>query len=118
VIARGDIRWASLGEPTGSGPGYRRPVVDDAVATIDAFLADGRDVVVHCHHGASRTGPVLRAADASTRMGRTQGEVVCGRTLAAAQSVERVVYRAAGDLALTEDLRFEPTRGESCLNTR
>ncbi|MBG7605829.1 MAG: dual specificity protein phosphatase family protein [Actinobacteria bacterium] len=61
VIARGDIRWASLGEPAGSGPGYRRPVVDDAVATIDAFLADGRDVVVHCHHGASRTGPVLRA---------------------------------------------------------
>ena len=36
-------------------------VVDDAVATIDAFLAEGREVVVHCHHGQSRTGFVLRA---------------------------------------------------------
>ncbi len=36
-------------------------VVDDAVATVDAFLAEGRQVVVHCHGGASRTGLVLRA---------------------------------------------------------
>jgi ADP-ribosyl-[dinitrogen reductase] hydrolase len=36
-------------------------VVADVVATIDAFLAEGRDVLVHCHHGASRTGLVLRA---------------------------------------------------------
>ena len=35
--------------------------VDDAVASIDAFLAEGRPVVVHCHGGASRTGLVLRA---------------------------------------------------------
>ena len=27
VIARGDVWWAELGEPVGSGPGYRRPVV-------------------------------------------------------------------------------------------
>lgn len=27
AIAQGDIWWAELGEPTGSGPGYRRPVV-------------------------------------------------------------------------------------------
>jgi mRNA interferase MazF len=27
VIRRGEIWWASLGEPRGSGPGYRRPVV-------------------------------------------------------------------------------------------
>ena len=27
VILRGEIWWASLPEPTGSGPGYRRPVV-------------------------------------------------------------------------------------------
>ncbi len=26
-MRRGEIWWASLGEPQGSGPGYRRPVV-------------------------------------------------------------------------------------------
>lgn len=35
--------------------------VDDAVLSIDAFLAEGRDVVVHCHGGRSRTGLVLKA---------------------------------------------------------
>ena len=27
VIAQGDIWWADLGEPIGSAPGYRRPVL-------------------------------------------------------------------------------------------
>jgi mRNA interferase MazF len=27
VMNRGEIWWASLGEPEGSGPGYRRPVL-------------------------------------------------------------------------------------------
>ena len=27
VIAQGEVWWADLPEPTGSGPGYRRPVV-------------------------------------------------------------------------------------------
>jgi mRNA interferase MazF len=27
VIAQGDVWWADLPEPTGSGPGFRRPVV-------------------------------------------------------------------------------------------
>ena len=27
MIAQGDIWWADLGEPKGSAPGYRRPVV-------------------------------------------------------------------------------------------
>ncbi|MGH7489781.1 MAG: type II toxin-antitoxin system PemK/MazF family toxin, partial [bacterium] len=27
MISQGEIWWANLGEPTGSGPGYRRPVV-------------------------------------------------------------------------------------------
>ncbi|MES1242018.1 MAG: type II toxin-antitoxin system PemK/MazF family toxin [Acidobacteriota bacterium] len=27
VIAQGEVWWADLGEPAGSGPGYRRPVV-------------------------------------------------------------------------------------------
>jgi len=36
-------------------------VVDDILATINAFVAAARPVLVHCHHGASRTGLVLRA---------------------------------------------------------
>lgn len=35
--------------------------VDDAVRSIDAFLAEGRTVLVHCHGGRSRTGMVLKA---------------------------------------------------------
>jgi len=35
--------------------------VTDAVDAIDAFLAEGRTVVVHCHGGHSRTGLVLKA---------------------------------------------------------
>lgn len=27
VISQGEVWWADFGEPTGSGPGYRRPVV-------------------------------------------------------------------------------------------
>ena len=27
MISQGEIWWANLGEPTGSAPGYRRPVV-------------------------------------------------------------------------------------------
>ncbi|MEQ8717716.1 MAG: dual specificity protein phosphatase family protein [Acidimicrobiales bacterium] len=36
-------------------------VVADVVATIEAFRTEDRQVVVHCHGGASRTGLVLRA---------------------------------------------------------
>jgi len=44
----------------GHNPSLAR-VIDDAVSSIDAFLAEGRQVVVHCHAGNSRTGFVLRA---------------------------------------------------------
>lgn len=36
-------------------------VVREAVEAIDAFLSGGREVVVHCHGGRSRTGLVLKA---------------------------------------------------------
>ncbi len=36
VIARGEVRWADFGSPSGSEPGYRRPVV---VVSADAFNA-------------------------------------------------------------------------------
>jgi len=34
VVAQGDVCWADIGEPRGSEPGYRRPVV---VVQSDAF---------------------------------------------------------------------------------
>ena len=34
MIERGDIWWAELGDPIGSGPGYRRPVL---IVQTDAF---------------------------------------------------------------------------------
>jgi mRNA interferase MazF len=34
VVSQGDVFWASLTDPTGSGPGFRRPVV---VVQGDAF---------------------------------------------------------------------------------
>jgi len=36
-------------------------VVEDAVNTIDAFLKEGKEVLVHCHGGRSRTGFILKA---------------------------------------------------------
>jgi ADP-ribosyl-[dinitrogen reductase] hydrolase len=35
--------------------------VSDAVKSIDAFLDEGRTVLVHCHGGRSRTGLILKA---------------------------------------------------------
>lgn len=35
--------------------------VRDAVDAVDALLAEGRNVIVHCHGGRSRTGLVLKA---------------------------------------------------------
>lgn len=35
--------------------------VADAVATMNAFLNEGKNVLVHCHDGRSRTGLILKA---------------------------------------------------------
>jgi mRNA interferase MazF len=43
VVSQGDVCWASLPDPTGSGPGFRRPVV---VVQGDAFNASGLATVV------------------------------------------------------------------------
>jgi mRNA interferase MazF len=43
VIAQGDIWWADLAEPTGSEPGFRRPVV---VVQSDAFNRSALRTVV------------------------------------------------------------------------
>ncbi len=43
VLSRGDVSWASLPDPTGSGPGFRRPVV---VVQGDALNASRLGTVV------------------------------------------------------------------------
>jgi len=43
VISQGDVLWASLPDPTGSGPGFRRPVV---VVQGDPFNASRLATVV------------------------------------------------------------------------
>jgi len=43
VVAQGDVCWASLPDPIGSGPGYRRPVI---VVQGDAFNASRLATVV------------------------------------------------------------------------
>jgi mRNA interferase MazF len=43
VIAQGEVWWADLGDPAGSEPGYRRPVV---VVQGDAFNASSLQTVV------------------------------------------------------------------------
>ncbi len=40
---------------------HLRSIVEDAVASINAFLEEGREVLVHCHGGRSRTGFILKA---------------------------------------------------------
>jgi mRNA-degrading endonuclease toxin of MazEF toxin-antitoxin module len=42
VIAQGEVWWADIGEPIGSAPGYRRPVV---VVQCDAMNRIVGDVV-------------------------------------------------------------------------
>lgn len=43
VVGQGDVFWASLPDPTGSGPGLRRPVV---IVQGDAFNASRLATVV------------------------------------------------------------------------
>jgi ADP-ribosyl-[dinitrogen reductase] hydrolase len=47
-------------------------VVDDVLDSIDSFMAEGRQVVVHCHGGRSRTG--LTVAAYLMRHGRSLAE--------------------------------------------
>ncbi|MEY2975348.1 MAG: hypothetical protein RIR49_1768 [Actinomycetota bacterium] len=54
-------REAYIVDQNGGANPDLRFVVDEAVATIEAWLAEGRRVLVHCHGGRSRTGLVLIA---------------------------------------------------------
>jgi mRNA interferase MazF len=64
VIRRGEIWWASLPDPQGSGPGFRRPVL---VVQADSF-------------NRSRIQTVLAAAITSnTALGDAPGNIVLSR---------------------------------------
>lgn len=65
-------------------------VVLDALDAIDAFRAEGREVLVHCAYGHSRTGLVLRAW-----LARTLG-LTPGRATALAQQRWRWVHTRNG----------------------
>jgi len=43
VVRRGEIWWASLPEPSGSGPGYRRPYL---IVSANSFNASGIRTVI------------------------------------------------------------------------
>ena len=61
-MRRGEVWWATLPEPTGSGPGYRRPVL---IVQANAF-------------NESRIQTVIVAAIASNlRLAEAPGNVVC-----------------------------------------
>ena len=67
MIAQGEVWWADLGEPAGSGPGFRRPVV---VVQGDAFNGSSLRTVVCVSltsnvHWADAPGNVLLLARAT-----------------------------------------------------
>ena len=102
VVSRGDVFWASLPDPTGSGPGFRRPV---AVVQGDAFNASrlATAVVVPLTSNlrwASAPGNVLLAA---TRTGLPRDSVAnVSRIVAIDRTLltERVAHLPGGDLEL------------------
>lgn len=66
VILQGDVFWAQLPDPSGSGPGYRRPVI---VVQNDAFTASTIHTVVVCMVTSH-----LRLADAPGNVLLSRGE--------------------------------------------
>jgi len=63
-MRRGDLWWAALPDPHGSGPGFRRPVV---VIQADEFNESRISTVV------------VAAVTANTRLAAAPGNVLCRR---------------------------------------
>ena len=81
MIKRGDIWWASLGAPRGTGPGYRRPVV---ILQSDAFNRSRIGTVV----AAVITSNLdLAAAPANVRLSRPQSKLPRESVINASQIV-------------------------------
>ncbi len=99
VISQGDVLWASLPDPVGSGPGFRRPVV---VAQGDAFNASGLATVAVIPltsnlRWAAAPGNVLLAAE---RTGLPRESVANVSQIVAVD--RRVLSERVGHLAETE----------------
>jgi len=62
---RGEVWWASLPDPSGSGPGYRRPVL---VVQADEFNESRIQTVV------------VAALTSNLRLGAAPGNVLCRRS--------------------------------------
>lgn len=67
VIKRGEIWWAELPDPAGSGPGYRRPLV---IVQSNEFNSSNIDTVIAAIitsniHLASAPGNILLSAKSS-----------------------------------------------------
>lgn len=72
VVEQGDVFWIDLGEPDGSGPGYRRPYV---VIQNDLFNQSPIGTTVVCAITSN-----LRLADASGNILLAQGEAGLPKT--------------------------------------
>jgi mRNA interferase MazF len=102
VVSQGDVFWASLADPTGSGPGFRRPVV---VVQGDAFNASRLPTVVVVPltsnlRWAAAPGNVLLAAE---RTGLPKDSVAnVSQIVAVDRSIlsERVGHLRKADVAL------------------
>jgi mRNA interferase MazF len=102
VVSQGDVFWASLADPTGSGPGFRRPVV---VVQGAAFNASRLSTVVVVPltsnlRWAAAPGNVLLAAE---RTGLPKDSVAnVSQIVAVDRAVlsERVGHLAEAELAL------------------
>ena len=102
VIAQGEVWWAELGDPAGSEPGYRRPIV---IVQGDAFNASSLRTVV-CVVLTSNTrwaeapGNVLLTARATGLPKPSVANVSQLVTLDRAALVERAGRLSASNLEL------------------
>jgi mRNA interferase MazF len=89
-VLQGDIRWVDLGDPLGSEPGYRRPVV---VVQGDAFNASSLATVV------------CVALTTNLKWARAPGNVLLPATTTGLpkDSVANVSQIATIDLSVLED---------------
>ena len=102
MIGQGDVFWASLADPGGSGPGFRRPVV---VVQGDAFNASRLATVVVVGltsnlRWAAAPGNVLLPADRTGLPKDSVANVSQIVTVDRTVLTERVGHLAEVDLAL------------------
>ena len=91
MIERGEVRWAELGAPDGSGPDYRRPVV---VVSADSFNASRIATVT-----VATISPNTRLADAPGNVSLDRGEG--GLQKASVINVSQIVTLDRGRLGET-----------------